>query len=738
MGAVGAREDEAASIAALAALDVLDTAPEAMFDALVQAAASVCGTSVSLISLIDSERQWFKANHGLPGLTETPRDIAFCAHAVLGEDLFEVPDAAIDPRFSANPLVVDDPSIRFYAGVPIQLADGHRIGTLCVIDQAPRSLTEPQRATLRLLARAASQALEWRKATRVVQRHDEIQRATALALSKSEQIYRGIVQNLPNGAVLLLDRSLRYVATDGPALDSLLSYFSVTSLIGKSAIDLASDATRDEVHSLYARVFAGERVTVEIKRGDHYYDVSMAPIYEDERPTLALVFLYDVTRRKTELAALQRSEDFLDRTGRLAGVGGWQLDLETQQLTWSDETCRIHGVEPGYVPRLEEAIEFYAPESREPIRAAVERSMQDGTPWDLELALVRADQRRIWVRTVGGAELVAGKAVRLAGAFQNITEQIRQRSALSDMNDRISVATDSGAIGIWDFNLATNETHWDPWMFRLYGMPEAASVSYETWRDSLPPASLAAIRNAVVQAVAGGSPFDLEFDIVWPDGSVHYLRSAARVMRDAAGKATHLVGANWDVTKRKLELDELHAARIALEEHANELRSLSVTDELTGLLNRRGFLLVAEPDLKLAARNRQKRVIVFFDLNGMKQINDTLGHKLGDVALVETAKILRKVFRDSDVVARLGGDEFVVLVSGADVATEKIHDRVRQALMEFNAGGAPFRLSLSVGTSTYDGANPAPLDQLLVQADARMYEQKRARTPSMRIKPPST
>ena len=199
MGASGARDDEEASIAALAALAVLDTAPEAMFDALVQAAASLCGTAISLISLIDSERQWFKANHGWPSVTETPRNIAFCAHAVLGEDLFEVPDAALDPRFSANPLVVDDPSIRFYAGMPIQLADGHRIGTLCVIDRTPHSLTEPQRATLRLLARAASQALEWRKATLVLQRNDEIQRATALALSKSEQIYRGIVQNLPNG-----------------------------------------------------------------------------------------------------------------------------------------------------------------------------------------------------------------------------------------------------------------------------------------------------------------------------------------------------------------------------------------------------------------------------------------------------------------------------------------------------------------------------------------------------------
>ena len=128
------------------ALDVLDSDPEAALDALVRVASIVCGTPIPLISLVDAERQSFKANIGLPGATETPRDVAFCAHEILDEQIFEVPDVALDPRFADNPLVPHGPGIRFYAGAPVQLSDGSRVGTLCVIDSTPHQLT-PRSAT---------------------------------------------------------------------------------------------------------------------------------------------------------------------------------------------------------------------------------------------------------------------------------------------------------------------------------------------------------------------------------------------------------------------------------------------------------------------------------------------------------------------------------------------------------------------------------------------------------------
>lgn len=170
------RVDEAQSLSALTALGILDSAPEAQFDALVRAASLACGMPIALISLVDRDRQWFKANTGLPGVTQTPRDMAFCAHAVLGDDLFEVPDTQRDARFADNPLVTGKPDVRFYAGAPIRLTDGHRIGTLCVVDRQPRQLNDAQRAILLSLAQVAASALEGR-------------RALAAAASENQDLY---------------------------------------------------------------------------------------------------------------------------------------------------------------------------------------------------------------------------------------------------------------------------------------------------------------------------------------------------------------------------------------------------------------------------------------------------------------------------------------------------------------------------------------------------------------------
>jgi GAF domain-containing protein len=155
MPAAAIPQDEATRLRSLAALNVLDSAPEPEFDALVKAAALVCGVPISLISLVDAERQWFKASIGLAGLHEVPREIGFCAHSILDQDLLEIEDASRDPRFAANPLVTGAPGIRFYAGAPLNLLDGTCVGSLCVIDHQPRRLDSTQREILLHLAASA-------------------------------------------------------------------------------------------------------------------------------------------------------------------------------------------------------------------------------------------------------------------------------------------------------------------------------------------------------------------------------------------------------------------------------------------------------------------------------------------------------------------------------------------------------------------------------------------------------
>ncbi|MBT8202383.1 MAG: GAF domain-containing sensor histidine kinase [Acidimicrobiia bacterium] len=156
--------NEAARQAALDAYAIVDTAAEDAYDDITFLAAQICGTPIALVSLIDRDRQWFKSRVGIEA-TETSRDVAFCAHAIQRpQELFVVPDAIRDARFSDNPLVVNDPSIRFYAGAPLTTTHGHAVGTLCVIDRVPRDLDRTQTESLLALSRMVVAQMELRLA----------------------------------------------------------------------------------------------------------------------------------------------------------------------------------------------------------------------------------------------------------------------------------------------------------------------------------------------------------------------------------------------------------------------------------------------------------------------------------------------------------------------------------------------------------------------------------------------
>jgi len=150
--------DEKKRLETLRALKILDSAPEERFDRLTRMAKRMFGVPISLVSLVDDNRQWFKSKQGLEA-DETPRDISFCGHAILGEEVFIVPDAQTDERFKDNPLVVGEPNIRFYAGCPLRVSSGSKLGTLCLIDREPRELEEEDLQLLKDLATMAEQEI---------------------------------------------------------------------------------------------------------------------------------------------------------------------------------------------------------------------------------------------------------------------------------------------------------------------------------------------------------------------------------------------------------------------------------------------------------------------------------------------------------------------------------------------------------------------------------------------------
>ncbi len=228
---------EDARIQALHDLGILDTSPESAFDTITKIAAEVFATPIALVSLVDSSRQWFKSNVGLD-VTETPRDLAFCSHAILQHDVFIVENAVEDPRFAGNPLVNADPNIRFYAGAPLIDSGGHALGTLCVIDRSARRFDEPDRRLLASLAEQVVAHLELRSLTLRLQA-SLIERA-AIELQLENEANHDPLTGLANRRMFFAELDRRLAAGSrsvGVVYLDLNHFKQVNDTIGHSAGD---------------------------------------------------------------------------------------------------------------------------------------------------------------------------------------------------------------------------------------------------------------------------------------------------------------------------------------------------------------------------------------------------------------------------------------------------------------------------------------------------------------------
>lgn len=192
-----ASEWEAKRLAALHDLEILDTPPEPEFDEIVELAADICEAPIAIVSLVDKDRQWFKAIVGLDA-TETPREHAFCAHTILGTETMVVPDATKDSRFADNPLVTGDPNIRLYAGVPVRSPDNYPVGTLCLIDDRPRELTDKQLRRLEILAGQIEQLLTLHQQNLAANRRESLLRSALEESIQAKHIVRALLDNSRN------------------------------------------------------------------------------------------------------------------------------------------------------------------------------------------------------------------------------------------------------------------------------------------------------------------------------------------------------------------------------------------------------------------------------------------------------------------------------------------------------------------------------------------------------------
>ena len=311
--------EESERLAALRRYEILDTAAEEAFDELTRLAAQVCRTPVALISFVDAERQWFKSKVGLDA-SETPREHAFCAHAILGPDLFVVPDALADARFAENPLVTSDPSIRFYAGAPLTTREGLRVGTLCVIDRVPREITEEQRLTLGALARQAVTQMELRSAARELARlNREMEREVAeRKRADREADFQARLLDMVEQAVIATDLSGRITYWNKYA--ERLYGWEAAEVLGRNVVEVTpSSATQAQAHEIMSSLREGQSWSGEfnVRRRDGTVfpaQVTDSPIYDNDGRLVGVVGVsQDITRRmraeaeRTELLARERA-----------------------------------------------------------------------------------------------------------------------------------------------------------------------------------------------------------------------------------------------------------------------------------------------------------------------------------------------------------------------------------------------------------------------------------------------
>jgi PAS domain S-box-containing protein len=421
-------DHEARRVLRLWRLQLLDTPPEPAFDALVELAAQLTGLPTALLTFVDDRRVWFKAKVGANGLSEQPRNDAFCPLVVDRGEFLEVEDATRDPRTATLSQVRDGYRARHYAGVPIRLSDGTVPGTLCVISPTPGRLTAEQRAGLARLAVVAAQAVEWRV-------HDLQGQALRESLSTDHERLAQIVAglhagtwewNIRNGEAHV---NRRWAETLGYTLEELgeVSVDRWLEFVHPDDLLAAGEALQ--------RHGANPRVPYELEYRMRHRDGrwlwvhsrgSIATWTPDGRPEWMCGVYMDVTARKDAEVALRRATSALELTNRVARIGTWSLDAGAHVVQWSELTRELHDVPPDYEPRLDEAIGFYREgEDRDRIAAAVQRAFTTGEPFDLELRLVTARGREHWVRTVGLAETVEGRVVRVYGSFHDIDERVR-------------------------------------------------------------------------------------------------------------------------------------------------------------------------------------------------------------------------------------------------------------------------------------------------------------------------
>jgi len=569
----------AARLEALRRLNLMDTAAEPSFDRLTRLAARALGIPVCLVSLVDDRRQFFKSAEGLGGWAgetrQTPLTHSFCQHVVTSGAPLVVDNASQHPVVCDN-LAIPDLGVQAYLGLPLRSPDGWVVGSFCAIDDRPHPWSAREIELMTEFCGLVEAELALRAAA--IQREGALARYQAVldstALSMIATTPEGVITVFNVGA----ERMLGYTAAEmvdrqTPAI------LHVAAEVEARAVELSAELGRTvqadfETFTVLARQGrADEREWTYVRKdGSRLPVLLMVSAHLDAQGRVAgfLGIARDDSERQASKAALENLANLLRQTGEVAKVGGWELDLATMKPIWTVETGRIHELEPPVAPPMDQAINFYAPEARPVIAAAVQRAIAEGTGWDLELPVITAKGRPIWVRTQGSVIQRDGVAVKLVGAFQDITERKRAEAVLrksEEFSRRIIENSDNCLIilsldgRLLDISLPGR---------RLMCVENFESIRNADWFSFWKEEGQAAAKHAVAQAAAGQTG---RFQGFCPtmEGTPKWWDVMVTPLNGADGKPEQLLCISTDITEQKNAEAVLRASEArfrTLSEHA--------------------------------------------------------------------------------------------------------------------------------------------------------------------------
>lgn len=665
-------DKEAERVAALRALDILDTPFEAVFDNVTRLAAKLCDVPIALISLVDADRQWFKSRVGLDA-PETPRNISFCTHAIEMTGPLIVEDTSLDPRFANNPLVLGAPNIRFYAGVPLPTVGGQHIGTLCIIDRKPRTLTPEVVDLLRDLAQLAITELHRRELTkRIVQSDKDLANSAALFKNTFDLAAVGIVHTAPSGRIL--KANVTACKTIG---------YAEEELVGKTVADITHpDDLADNLNRIRALI-AGEidhyRMDKRFRQKSGSWVWASLSVTlcrtPDGAPDYMIATIEDISSRKLSERKLTEHRDQLDtevmrRTRQLseanrrllmaeslAHVGHWRVDFATGVMDWSEGYRRICGLPSDTRPTRTLADQLVDPDDRVAAEAAVQQALKTGKPVNYEIRIIRPDGERRDVAASCDAENGPdGNAVAVFGTFRDVTEERRTARALvatrhsadesaralaeSEAFARVIASNVPAMIAYWDSDLRcrfANEKYIE-WFGRAPEQMLNISI-----RELLGDERFIA-NEADLRRVLQGKAHAFEETLVKPSGEIGYLWVERIPHQDADGRTKGFFAFVTDVTQRKLAELRLHDANSELlaardrAESANRAKSEflanmshEIRTPMNGIIGMNGLLLrtALDPDQRKYAEAVSSSADAL-----LATINDIL-----DISKLEAGKI---------------------------------------------------------------------------------------------------